>query len=247
MSGPQTAVGTALSAAATTSDNRTDATGRPRSAARLRRTPLGRAAVGGLLITAAAVVGFASHLGLGAEDPVTYLVARDGLPAGTPLDDPEAVGEHFDTAAVSATGPLAERLVRAEQAPELAGMVLRSPLAAGDPLTVTQLAVATAPAGTHAMSFAVPAASAVAGTVAAGDRVDLLATTAGLEPRTIFVARDVPVLAVGANDGGIAVSGDHLVMTVALPDADTVREVTAAVHTATIALSRPVPGDQPAG
>jgi Flp pilus assembly protein CpaB len=84
-------------------------------------------------------------------------------------------------------------------ATSLEGLLLRSPVAEGEPLIPSLLRRATAPTPPVALGLEVPAASGVLGRLVPGDRVDVLLTDR--EAQTSVVARDVRVLEIAEDEG----------------------------------------------
>jgi hypothetical protein len=109
-----------------------EATGRPgRRIRRARSLPGGRAVVGALLITAAAVGVFAAFLTATAEPTTHYAVARDDIEVGTRIDSDAAVAELFEFVPVDLPHDVSVRAVRDVQAPSwwAARHLARSPAA----------------------------------------------------------------------------------------------------------------------
>lgn len=207
---------------------------------RRRGLPGGRAVVGALLIATSAVVVFAAYLDATAEPTSRFLVASEAIPSGTVLADRATVQALFSLAPLSLVDAVAEHAVAVDDVDVLLGRTVVADLAAGELLQRSALLDAERAGGAHVMSFSVPAADAVAGSLAAGETIDVLATSrASRDPVTSYVVRGLPLLAVGA--GG---AGGHVVLTVAL---DEVREVQAlghAVHTADIFVVSTAAGDR---
>jgi Flp pilus assembly protein CpaB len=141
---------------------------------------------------------------------VTVAVAARALEPGTALG-PGSV-RYVEVAADSALGR--SLLNRAEVGE---GKVAVRRVAAGEPLTASDLRSSAAPAQLRAMSLAVSSEHAVGGQLAVGDRVDIVTVE---ERRASYIARDVEVLAVpGKGKGGIGsvgASGGGYFVTVAV-------------------------------
>jgi pilus assembly protein CpaB len=134
---------------------------------------------------------------------VRVLVAREALPMGAVLRADQLRWQAWPADAVSA-----DYLTNAHATPEqVAGAVLRDPLAAGEPLTVGGLArpgergtlAATLRPGMRAITINVSASTGVAGFVAPGDHVDLILSRVvdGAGPRRFVsetVLRDLRVV-----------------------------------------------------
>lgn len=150
--------------------------------------------------------------------PVSVVVAAADLSRGATLDEGSV-----------ATSTVPRSLVppgALTQASRAIGRVVLTDLAAGEVVTATRLAspsagpvAALVPPGEQA--FVVPT-GVPAGSIVAGDRVDVLATFGGTHPHTETVATGLEVLSVlaPAGDGGTlsvgtgATSGEQLVLVV---------------------------------
>jgi Flp pilus assembly protein CpaB len=99
----------------------------------------------------------------------------------------------------------------------LVGRALKTPVAAGAP--IPQTALESARGGSDSFTLAVPGMHALAGQLAPGDRVTVLATYTGTngQAQTRAVARNLEVLAVGSASG-FAANTQMIPITVALPD-----------------------------
>jgi hypothetical protein len=116
------------------------------------------------------------------------------------------------------------------------GKVLVAPIAPGEPLTATRLADSAlgdlVPPGRLVIELA--AATAPAG-LAAGDRVDVLATFPGARPYTSLVGTDVRVVRV--RDGAAGIDGTAAVLIALDVDALTARAVLGAAASATLGIA----------
>lgn len=196
-----------------------------RTLTRRRPLPGGRAVVGALLVTAAAVGVFAAYLDATAEPTTTWVVAAADVAPGTRLD-----AGILDTVAIDVPPAQADTLFGTVDA--AVGSTTVAPVTAGDLLLRSAvLSAATAP-NTATYTFALPATQALGGAVVAGDRVDVIATSGG---NTAYVAQRVQVLTVNRDDS------NRVIVTVALEPPALVLEVVNAVDTATVHLSRPAP------
>ncbi|MCC5947226.1 MAG: hypothetical protein JJT89_02115 [Nitriliruptoraceae bacterium] len=226
-----------------------DAGSESRSGPRVTRTrslPGGRAVVGALLITAAAVATFAAYLNATAEPTTQYLVATEAVEPGTRFASAEELRAVLGTANLELIGPMNDRAIPVEELEQLVGRVLLAPLAPGDLVSRTTLVADGGVPDAQTLSFSLPRTAAVAGTLRAGERVDVLATVSeGGDTYTAYVARGVPLLSVGAPDGGPLGSGSEVLFTVAVADLADVQALGHAINTADVFLTRSVagPGD----
>jgi Flp pilus assembly protein CpaB len=140
------------------------------------------------------------------------LVATHALPAGRVLRSSD-----FARSGLAASKQVLATFVPASEQNLLVGRALKAPVSAGAPIPAAALAGARG-AG-DSLTLAVPAMHALAGQLAPGDRVTVLATyTSGNgQAQTRAVARNLEVIAVGSASG-FAASSQTIPVTVALPD-----------------------------
>jgi Flp pilus assembly protein CpaB len=140
------------------------------------------------------------------------LVAAHALPAGRVLraSDLARAGLAGDKQALATFLPATDQSV-------LVGRALKAPVAAGAP--IPQASLESARGGSDSFTLAVPSMHALAGQLAPGDRVTVLATYTGTngQAQTRAVARNLEVLAVGSASGFNA-NAQTIPITVALPD-----------------------------
>ena len=140
------------------------------------------------------------------------LVAAHALPAGRVLraSDLTRTGLAADKQVLATLLPAAEQSL-------LVGRALKTSVAAGAP--IPQTALASSRGGSDSFTLAVPSMHALAGQLAPGDRVTVLATYTGTngQAQTRAVARNLEVLAVGSASG-FAANTQTIPITVALPD-----------------------------
>lgn len=205
---------------------------------RRRTLPGGRAVVGALLVAAAAVSVFGAHLRATAEPGTRYLVAAGDIEVGTRID-PDNLDRLFGQAPIELPPVLAERSVRLEDREWLVGQVVVAPLVHGDLLTRSAVVVDDGADAGFAISFPIPAAAAVAGSLRRGEHVDILATYgSGESAATTYVAVGVPLLAVeGAGDTSFG-ANDTRTLTVRLADREQVQALAHAVAGADVVVTR---------
>jgi Flp pilus assembly protein CpaB len=195
--------------------------------------PSGRAVVGGLLVTVAALVVFAAYAGATTGPTRTAMTVRADLPAGHRLssDDLERVAVDLPPRTTSATFDDIDALV---------GAVTLAPLSAGD-LVQRSAILPGGEAGTprHEFSFPVERERAVNGSLRAGESVDILATFgSGPDAYTVVLARPATVVAVQDGGRGGLSSGAGLVLTVGLGSAEQVLDVAHASQVAALTVVR---------
>ncbi|MDE3131775.1 MAG: Flp pilus assembly protein CpaB [Acidobacteriota bacterium] len=140
------------------------------------------------------------------------LIAARTLPAGHTL----RAGD-LATAKLGGDAQVLATLIPVSERASLVGRSLKTTVAAGAPLP--QAALAATGRGVDAFTLAVPLLHALAGSLAPGDRVTVLATYTSASGQTLTrpVVRNLEVLAVGAASGFDAAS-QTIPVTVALPD-----------------------------
>jgi hypothetical protein len=206
---------------------------------RPRGLPGGRAVVGALLVTIAAVLTFAAYLDATAAPTARYVVATAAVEPGTRLASLAEVGERFGTIALDLPPEVAGGVVPGTAVEHLVGQVVLVPLEPGDLLNRTQVADGGGVADAQMLSFALPRRSAVAGTLRAGERVDVLATYgSGEGAYTAYIVRGVPVLRVSAPDGGPLGDASEVLLTVAVGALEDVQALGHAVTTAELLVTR---------
>ena len=211
-----------------------------RTVKRARSLPGGRAVVGALLVTAAAVATFAAYLQGTAEPTTSYLVALDTIEPGTRFETVAELSAVMGGITIELTEPLVGRAIPVGQVDDLVGRVLVAPLQRGDLVTRTAVVDDGGVAPAQTLSFALPRTAAVAGTLRPGERIDVLATFSGtgVEPYTAYVARGVPLLRITAPDGGPLGTAGDVLLTVAVTELDAVQAVGHAVNTAEVFVTR---------
>jgi Flp pilus assembly protein CpaB len=123
----------------------------------------------------------------------------------------------LSSSGLAANRQVLSTFVPASQQGLLVGRALKAPVAAGAPIPAAALAGTRG--GSDSLTLAVPAMHALAGQLAPGDRVTVLATytTGNGQTQTRAVARNLEVLAVGSASGFDA-SSQTIPVTVALTD-----------------------------
>lgn len=204
-----------------------------------RGLPGGRAVLGGLLVTVAAVGTFAAYGDATAGPTTAYAVAAADLPAGHRIGPGDV-----DLRTMDLPAPLA---VRAFSSPDaLAGAVALAPLAEGELVQAgALLPPGAAPEPAAELSFAVPADRAVNGTLRPGETVDVLATYGtGTAAETVVVVRGALLL--GNDEGREAIGTATRVLTVALDEPDDVLALTHAARAGEVTVVRATTAGGPA-
>ena len=217
------------SASSTTADGNIR---RSRSGGPRRGLPSGRALVGGLLVTMAAVVVFAAYAGSQDTASASVVVARRDLDPGERL-----TADDVEVRAVDAAADLTGRSF--PDTDELVGAVTLGPVAAGELVQEGSVRLSAPDASGPEFSFPVDRERALAGDIRSGESVDLLATFgSGSDARTSVAARDARVLHVQESRSGTLGSSGRLVLTVALTSDAEVIDVAHASEVAVITVVR---------
>lgn len=212
-----------------------DGAAAPSRAVRRRRTlPGGRAVVGAFLVMAASVGVFAAYLDATAAPSTSWLVAARAIAPGSVV-----TADALDTAAMDVPDGQRAALVPADALDRVVGRVALGPVRPGDLLLWTTVLAVEAPVGATTFTFAVPTNRvAFRGDLAAGDRIDLVATYADT---TQFVARGIPLLASPA----ATASEGSATITVAIDDPGTVLRIANALDAAKVFVVRSAPSTEP--
>ena len=206
---------------------------------RARTLPGGRAVVGALLVTAAAVATFATYLDATAEPTTAYLVATEPVEPGTRFATGEELRAVFGSLTVELAPPLSERAIPVGELDTLVGRVLVAPLGRGDLVTRTSVVDDGGVAPAQTLSFSLPRDAAVGGTLRPGERVDVLATYGASDSAyTAYIVRGVPLLRVTGPDGGPVGTATDVVLTVAVTELGDVQALGHAASTATVFVTR---------
>lgn len=222
--------------ATTESDGASDGGAVGRRIRRQRGLPGGRAVVGALLVSAAAVAVFAAYLNATSEPATRYVVASGAIAPGTMIEDRQAALELFSAAPIDLLPPVDGRVFLVDEIDSLVGQVVIVALERGDLLQRSAVLEAGGVGDAQVMSFSVPRSDAVAGDLVPGERIDVLATyTLDGETFTSFIVRGVPLVGVEAGTGG---GGGSVTLTVAVSSLTDVQALGHAVNTASVFVTR---------
>lgn len=184
---------------------------------RRRGLPTGRAVLGGLLVTLAAVGLFVAYRQTVGEPDTNYVVVDQSVAAGARI----TAGD-LRTEAIDLPDDIATTAFTSVDA--VVGAVAVTPLGAGELLSQNNaMPLATGEDADdppwREVSFTVPVDKAVDGQIRAGEVVDLAATyvTQG-EAETVVVFRSAQVLRVSEASSDVLTGGSGLTLTVALID-----------------------------
>jgi hypothetical protein len=211
-----------------------------RSLGRRTSLPGGRAVIGGLLVTLAAVGTFVAYALATAAPKQTYLVARDEIAGGRRLTAADVV-------AVAADVPpdIADRLFSSPS--DIDGAFALSAIGAHEFVGRGAVRQANSPgaadvaggASTREYSFSIERDRALDGRIQRGELIDILATftSGGTAPHTDYIGRRVPVLGVEST-GASVTGGGTITITIGLEDEMQVIATAHAVAAAQMSLAR---------
>ena len=193
-----------------------------------------RATVGGLLVAIAALGLYASVRSASAPPQTSYVVARTAIAPGTTLTAEVLGAQRMDL-----PDSLAAAVFSLDEDALVLGSVAVEPIAAGDLVHRSDVDdAARADLAAFEMSFRIDADRAVAGTLRAGEHVDIISTNGvGADTATETILRDVVVLEV-RRSGDSSLAGDRQVVTVALELPGHAERLAHAVDEGTLTLVR---------
>lgn len=212
----------------------------PQRTIRSRRAlPSGRAVVGGLVVTVAALAVFSAYAGASSEPSRRAVVVTRDVPAGHVLADTDLTTVLVDLPPDTAASTF-------DDAATVTGSVTLTPIGTRQLVadTSVRIGVPDRPPA-HEFSFPVDRERAVDGDLRPGETVDVLATYgSGTDATTSVLARSATV--VDAHDAGRGALGTSaLVLTVALGSGEQVLDLAHAAQIAqlTVVRSTGVPAD----
>jgi SAF domain len=205
----------------------------PRHRIRPRRPlPSGRAVVGGLLVALGMLIAFAVANGGRSGPTGRAVVATHAVRLGSHLSARDLTVE-----AVSLPSPVADQTFSSTD--ELVGAVALVPLAAGDVVEPSAVALGGTAKDTAELSFPVDRNRALDGVLQVGERLDVLATYGtGETARTVVVARSVELVDVDDDSHGGLESTGKVVVTIELPHHGAMLPVVHATEVAAVTLVR---------
>jgi hypothetical protein len=200
-----------------------------RQIARHRALPGGRAALGGLLVTLAALGVFVTYLEATAAKGTPLVVAATELRIGSVI-------EADDVRVLDATLPDGTSGHTFRSAHEVIGRAILGPIDAGEVIqfgSVSADTVGDDGAG-HEVAVTLGRAQLAVGRLDEGDRVDLYVTA---DDTTTSVARGLRVVQLGS-DGGSLTDDREITIVLAAPSVDIVAAVVHAARTGEVTLVR---------
>lgn len=201
--------------------------------------PGGRAAVGGLLITVAALGVFLAYQRAEQGPTTRVVVAAREIRVG-------AVIEEDDLQVVVADLPASAKGSAFSTSSAVIGRVALGPIAAGEIVQAGSITVDRAPAQANEIAITLPRAQIAVGRLQAGDRVDIFVTYA---ERTTSVVRGATVVLIGSERDRSLTSDRELSIVVSVPSADAVAALVHALRTGDVTVVRstfaPAAGAEP--
>ncbi|MGI9080342.1 MAG: SAF domain-containing protein [Acidimicrobiales bacterium] len=181
----------------------------PRPLRKRQGLPNSRAVAGALLVAAAAVGLFAASIRAQAGPDHSYAVVRHAVAAGTRLQESDLALQRIDL-------PASLRARAFDKLSDLAGTTVLAPLAAGELVQPSALAVTRSADAARTVSF--PIDHTHLGALKQGERIDILATYGtGVDAWTAIVVRQTQVVDVDRSKSSLGDSGSP-VITVAVGD-----------------------------
>jgi Flp pilus assembly protein CpaB len=202
-----------------------------------RGLPSGRAVVGALLITAAALGTLLAYQGASTTPTTTYVVAAADLDPGERVSLDALRDEAIDLPESTRAGAFTDPSL-------LDGAVALAPIRAGELVQASAVVLPgagedAASPGAREFSFAVDRTRALNGTLNRGERVDLLATYgSGETARTHVIVRDALVVEIDNDSDDTIGAAATITMSLALPTSDDVLEAAHATQVGAITVVR---------
>lgn len=190
------------------------------------RTLRSRVSSGHVVMVVAGLLGLLLSLSVlrRADTTVPVMVVDHDLASGAQVQS-----SLFHVARIHADRVLLANLVAPDALAGLRGRIVRVPLRAGDLLERSALGAATTRDAQRSVSFPVDSSLAVAGDLAAGDRIDVLASATD-GTRSGYVLTGADVVAVQSKSSGPLRSGDGQITITVAVDAAGAERLAAALH-----------------
>ena len=199
--------------------------------------PSGRAVLGGLLVTLAALGTYVVASGANDAEPDQVLTVVHAVDPGAILRSADLAPAELEAGEELTAHTFTDPAL-------LTGAVVLAPLRQGAPVLASQVHLSSpddpAPeAASHELSLRLARDRAVDGMVDRGERVDVLATYGtGERATTVVVVRDAVVVRIGADTDATLGSEGGITLTLLLPDDDAVLRTTHAKDVAELTLVR---------
>jgi len=209
-------------------------TGHATVVSRTRRELSSRVSTGHVVMLLAGALGILLTLSVlrSADDTRPVLVAAHDLAPGTVINNTSV---HVTRVHVGAT--VLATLFGADQLAALRGRVVTATVQEGELVARGAVSALDAHASTRLMSFPIARSLAVGGSLATGDRVDVLAVDHG-SGRAGYVLTDAEVVAVeGRSSGALSGASDDVTITLVVAP-ETAPELASAIDAGTVMLVR---------
>jgi len=178
----------------------------PRTITRRRNLPGGRAVFGGFLIAVAAVGIFAAYSSATARPRQHYVVAAHALTPGSRLSLAD-----LRIVALDLPDPSVRAQVFASPS-DLLGAGVVAPIASGSLIQASEVVGRAGAVGTREVSMSIDRSRAIAGTLKAGEYVDVLGTFGnGADAYTVVMLAHVQVIAIANQSSSLGDTHSQLI------------------------------------
>lgn len=184
----------------------------PRSVARRRQLPGGRAVVGGFLVAASAAGVFAAWSSAASDPVATYVAVDADVAAGERLTAGDLTLARVDL-------PAAQRALAFDDPDVLVGATALAPMSRGQLVQSSDVAKPDGAPTRAQISLRLEPGAAVGGDLRAGDEVDVIVTyTTGGAPSTSTISSAARVVRIIADRERVGSTGAIVVVLAVLPD-----------------------------
>lgn len=190
--------------------------------------PGGRAALGGLLISLAAVGVFLAYTGANKGPSESIVVAVRDIRVGEVI-------EADDIQVVLAELPGAASRGAFESTRSLLGRIALGPISEGEIVQAGALTAQRATSGAHEIAITLPREQIAIGRLKQGERVDVFVT---YDERTTSVVRGAQVVLIGGEGDRSLTSDREITIVVAVPSGDIVAALVHALRTGDVTVVR---------
>lgn len=202
--------------------------GAGRTVVRRPGLPGGRAALGGLLVTVAALSVFLAYQRAERGPTTRVVVATQEIRVGEVIEP-----EDVQLAVAELPAGVGATTFRTPSA--VVGHVALGPIAAGEIVQAGAITADRSAPDAHEIAITLPRAQIAVGRLKAGDRVDIFVT---YDERTSSVVRDATVVLIGSDRDRSLTSDRELSIVVAVPSGDAVAALVHALRTGEVTVVR---------
>ena len=198
--------------------------------------PATRTVAGALLVTAAVFIALGATSGFFTRSTTHVVVAARDLAPGTRLTTAD-----ITTTEVELDSQLAKHTIGKTEV--AIGTTMTGPLKSGEIVQPGALVQTAAQAGGVEVSFALPTARAVGGTLASGEVVDVVATEKGAYQARVVASRARILTSKAAGNASLGANGDTVV-TLGVATREQATAIVGAIDTGTVTLIRTTGANQ---